>query len=131
MNKETLTATLMKHYHENMIVFFEDLSLYIDGEQSDIDDDTPLKDLPLAINDDDRPFNVMLAKARLKGESIYDIDFKPIEDILIKKSDEGSEFFNREYTQGKLVMIGEVLESLGKSLEGAVAKRWGYWSPYN
>lgn len=129
--REHIKELAFKYLKENMEWLFEGIGNNLDYEPPEVDNDMPLEDVPLHIDGEDRPFNAMLAKCRLAGESVYEVDMHEVEQLLLKKGSEGAELLDESYTQGKLVVAGELLEALGYSHEGALAKAWGYWAPYN
>ena len=116
----------LRTYRENMEWLYEGIGNLIDNGTPEVDDDTPLDELPLMMNDDS-PFQNLLIKQRLKGESVYDVDTDTVDELLQKHMDEGGESFHEEFTQGKLVLCSELLQALGYNLEAARAARWGYW----
>ena len=130
VNKPALLAWLQaqaEDAHENMM---EDISSYVDGEWTIVNDRTDLQALPLLMNDESR-VTQLLAKQCMADKSIYDTDIQGrLEELLLEQLDSSSEKLNLNFPQGRLYQIACLYEELGEEALAIQWKSWAWFNPY-
>lgn len=124
-----LKESVLKMCREDLAWLYENIGNTLDYEVSEVNDDTPLEELPLLADDEDKPFQSILVKQRLEGKSVYDPNIQDaLDEIYIRRNDQ-DDVKTDEYTQGKLEALSRVLRLLGCTEEADIALAWGTWNP--
>jgi len=128
---DELRQKTLELYHENFNDLLELCFSYCDLDCAPFNQDTPMEELPLLINEveEDSAAEDVL-KLLIEGEDIHSYRVQIVlQNRIITARDNAENDPDILYQQGELVACGEIFRVLGMEDEYQDANFWGTWFP--
>ena len=131
--KEKIKAYALETYKNAVSNIIYESAIYTGQDYAgDIDDSTPIEELPkVAVDDEDGDMDVHLARLRLKGHSLDSPECRTmLEQLIVEQYESGAETkFEQWFHQGQIDCVKDLFKMLGMTEEEDKARGWRDWDP--